>query len=166
MTSEEINIIKDYIRKHRIEPCSHTNGHGPQIDFLCPFLDTTSDTCKCTIYPVRPVICQIFQCNRTHQEMMQKASELLKGKRTLQMQFFSAFECNVGMTFFPDIYAPKAQDFVIFNQIHPDLYQQYEGQVFQVTRVTKDKKFAHITTENSSDTSTMMVPLQWLTKIS
>ena len=155
----EIQTIKTYIKKHHIKPCIHTNGNEAQIDFLCPFLDTSADTCKCTIYPVRPLICQIFQCNRTQSEMIKEACRLMRGKQHLQKQFFSTTECNVGNTFFPDIYLPKKDDYVIFNQLNRNLYQKHQGCVFQVIDINPACKLCSIIPANSVAQNATFIPL-------
>lgn len=62
MRRKEVEKIRDYIQKNKI----HESIHLPPVanlgyDATCPFRDNTKGIC--TIYPVRPKICQIFICD-------------------------------------------------------------------------------------------------------
>lgn len=61
----EITKIKEYIAQHNIKRQTHelfALRKQPDFDLTCPFLDTSKENNKCTIYPVRPLICQDFIC--------------------------------------------------------------------------------------------------------
>lgn len=164
MAPMEVTRIKEYIQKHHIKPCTHNNNGGPSIDFLCPFLDTSKQHCSCTIYPVRPVICQTFKCNQSEQETVKQLRNILDQNRALAMQFLNGFDYNLGQTFFPDIYQPKKDDYVIFNQVDLKKYEKYQGQIFQVTEVQDIGESAWIV--SLSDTNTKIYTfLANLTKI-
>ncbi len=68
-TDQEISLIKKYIKLHDIKPCSH-GFQAPlrerAVDMVCPFRDDEHNCC--TIYEVRPAICEGYQCNRTPDE--------------------------------------------------------------------------------------------------
>ena len=57
----EMRIIKDYIKKHKIKECVHLNCFQ-RVDLTCPFRDNKNKIC--TIYPVRPAICKTFICSK------------------------------------------------------------------------------------------------------
>lgn len=62
ISKKEITRIKQYIKKHGIKPSVHILPVANNIlDFTCPFRDNQKKIC--TIYAVRPVICQKFICN-------------------------------------------------------------------------------------------------------
>lgn len=69
VTVDEINTIRQYIKKHGIKKQVHTLNvlSQEQIDFVCPFLDNSKPNKKCTIYEVRPFICRDFLCARGRQ---------------------------------------------------------------------------------------------------
>lgn len=65
LTQKEINTIKVYIKKHHIKEQIHRilpAVEQPVLDMTCPFLDNNAEK-KCTIYPVRPLVCRRFICN-------------------------------------------------------------------------------------------------------
>lgn len=61
ISDNEIIRIRKYIRKHNIKEYRHNGRMG--ADLTCPFRDEQKKVC--TIYPVRPEICQTFMCNHT-----------------------------------------------------------------------------------------------------
>lgn len=67
---EEVNIIKDYINKHNIEPEPlMINRDGVEgFNAMCCFLDQKTNKCK--IYDVRPWICRTYQCNQSEEEII------------------------------------------------------------------------------------------------
>jgi Fe-S-cluster containining protein len=69
LTNKEIREIKKYIEKHNIKKQDHRLFvlAKNQIDMMCPFLDDSKPKHKCTIYEVRPFICQDFICSREKQ---------------------------------------------------------------------------------------------------
>ena len=63
MSQPEINKIKTYIKKHNIKECKNLRIPEAMIVGACPFLDVNKPNNKCTIYEVRPRICQKFICD-------------------------------------------------------------------------------------------------------
>lgn len=64
MTEKEIEIIRKYIKKNNIKKQTHNIPVvGLFLDMTCPFLDISKKSEKCTIYQVRPRICQEFSCD-------------------------------------------------------------------------------------------------------
>ena len=57
VSKTEIKDIRKYIKKHNIKPVKALG----MLD--CPFCDITKSKDKCLIYPVRPWICQVFNCH-------------------------------------------------------------------------------------------------------
>lgn len=65
MSKNEERVIRKYIKKHHIEPVKRVlPTRRDCIDLVCPFLDFGANEKKCLIYPVRPKICKVFQCNQ------------------------------------------------------------------------------------------------------
>ena len=64
MTKFDVVNIKKYLKRHKIKAINHQNTvlAVKTIDCLCPFRD--EDKNICTIYPVRPVVCRTYQCNK------------------------------------------------------------------------------------------------------
>lgn len=63
ISTKEAKEIMWYIKKHRIKEQKHWAPTAkPGTDLVCPFRSTSEK--KCTIYPVRPAICQDFQCDK------------------------------------------------------------------------------------------------------
>lgn len=92
MTNKEINQVRAYIKKHNIEKQTHcTKVLAKQsIDCQCPFLDYSRAEHKCLIYPVRPMVCREFICNKwdalTKRRIAREPVKLI----------------NVAETFYPD----------------------------------------------------------------
>lgn len=64
MSQKEVDVIRRYIKKHKIKECKHLLPVAkPALDMTCPFLDTDKKSEKCRIYPVRPEICKQFICD-------------------------------------------------------------------------------------------------------
>lgn len=97
MSDKEIQRIKSYIGKHKIQPINrHTYADNVFIN-ICPFLSRDK---HCMIYPVRPEICSRFICsqykskdskyfNHFDKHIVNLYSEFLKG------QSFPCPETNV-----------------------------------------------------------------------
>lgn len=66
MSENEVNRIKNYIKKHGIKEQRHNAMVG--IDITCPFRDEANR--KCLIYAIRPAICRQFMCNHTKEDIM------------------------------------------------------------------------------------------------
>lgn len=62
--------IEEYIKEHDIKDTKCI------VIGSCPFLDLSKPKEKCTIYPVRPLICKAFSCNKTNREELD--SRMLK----------------------------------------------------------------------------------------
>ena len=63
VSEKEIHTIKGYIRKNNINEQRHFVPLAkPYYDMTCPFRNNTVR--KCMIYPVRPMICRDFQCDK------------------------------------------------------------------------------------------------------
>ena len=64
LSNKEINTIKAYIKRNNIKRQYHSSNvlANKVFDMTCPFLDDDKQTHKCTIYPVRPMICKEFTC--------------------------------------------------------------------------------------------------------
>lgn len=66
---QEIERIRKYIKKHRIQACQHFAPlSGYRGSMLCPFRDNLAK--RCTIYPVRPGICKTFFCGKPKAEIV------------------------------------------------------------------------------------------------
>lgn len=61
-TDEELDIIKEYVKLHNIQPYNRINVLTNQFNAQCCFFDATEK--KCRIYPARPYVCRDFICNR------------------------------------------------------------------------------------------------------
>lgn len=66
VSRKEMKEILRYVKKHNIAPCYHDKGlpmnEMPTFDLTCPFRDNIQRVCK--IYPVRPLICKEFRCDK------------------------------------------------------------------------------------------------------
>lgn len=62
ITRSEEKEIRRYVLKKHIPLERH--GVDVDIDMLCPFLHFADDnTTSCSIYPIRPKICSLWNCN-------------------------------------------------------------------------------------------------------
>ena len=93
LSDKEIKAIKLYIKRNNIQPAKHLLApvRAKPVDMICPFRDEEKRVC--TIYEVRPLICRIFQCNRTPLDVCGEALKHPHKKRT---------GVNVRATFFGD----------------------------------------------------------------
>lgn len=133
LVKSDIDRIKKYIKSNRIKPQNRDGQwRTPErdtatIDDFCPFLDTHTDKSeKCTIYPVRPLVCQSFICSKAIEKdnpfhktfdsllTQSEKDELLKQKHR-----------NVQQIFFPATYRPKKGDICIINDKYPDAHNAY-----------------------------------------
>lgn len=63
ITETEKKLIHRYIVKHKIkENKKNFPTSDIAIDMTCPFRN--EDKKKCEIYSIRPLICQLYQCNK------------------------------------------------------------------------------------------------------
>lgn len=68
VSDSDVKKIKQYISKHRIvEQVRNYPTAYKTVDFQCPFRDELNK--KCTIYPVRPLICRDFKCDKPSKQI-------------------------------------------------------------------------------------------------
>jgi Fe-S-cluster containining protein len=60
-TQEEVDAIEEYIVANNIGELIYTKDG--RLENICPFRDKYYQSC--TIYPVRPKVCNLFMCNLT-----------------------------------------------------------------------------------------------------
>lgn len=60
LSNKEIERIKNYIHKNKINPNTANNILQKEFVDKCPFLNEQN---KCSIYEVRPEICRWFRCD-------------------------------------------------------------------------------------------------------
>lgn len=79
MTKADILVIKRFIKRNKIRAITHKDTvlAVKTIDCMCPFRDEEKNLC--TIYPVRPLICRVYQCNK---QPVQIAEEMIAEKAT------------------------------------------------------------------------------------
>lgn len=91
ISEKEISRIKRYIKKHNIKEQKHVAPvllvEQPKFDLTCPFLNDNKKAEKCTIYPVKPLICSCFicsdpDCERTHKELYEEQRILISMRDT------------------------------------------------------------------------------------
>lgn len=69
LTEYEKRILVQYAKDHGIEPELPKTPKNI-IYMQCPFMDRKDH--KCLVYPVRPLICQAYKCDRTTEENMRE----------------------------------------------------------------------------------------------
>ena len=68
MSDAEVETIRRYIRKHNIKEQVHRPPTtAPVLDTTCPFRN--NEKRRCEIYPVRPMICKDFRCDKPSKEI-------------------------------------------------------------------------------------------------
>lgn len=86
ISGSEYSRIKRYIKKHNIKEQKHIApavlAEPPKLDLTCPFLDMNRKDKKCTIYPVKPLICSCFICSdpngaRNHKELYEEKRKIV-----------------------------------------------------------------------------------------
>lgn len=78
MSQKEVEAIRKYIHKNDIKESRHIIPEAKKsYDATCPFRDNTRKVC--TIYPVRPKICQVFICDS--EKRAKRNRDLLKQTR-------------------------------------------------------------------------------------
>lgn len=167
VTKKEQQQIKAYIKQHHIQHIRHGNPdeHSIAIDLVCPFLNDKGIIMSCTIYPVRPVICRLYQCNLSEEETSRRLGEALKqGTVTL---FDISHEINVPSTFFPDEYLPKPHDLVIINQLHMLEFKKHANEIFQMTDKQRFQNRRHevFLTHTKDSSKNMWFDIMGLTKV-
>lgn len=61
LTEEEVNIVRQYVKKHNIKPTNRFNPLLNQFKATCCFYNEVEK--KCNIYEARPYVCSHFICN-------------------------------------------------------------------------------------------------------
>ena len=91
LSDSEIFRIKRYIKKHNIKEQKHVApavlAEQPKFDLTCPFLNENRKDKKCTIYPVKPLLCSCFICSdpdggRSHKELYGEQRNLVSMRDT------------------------------------------------------------------------------------
>lgn len=86
LSDGEITRIRRYIKKHHIKEQKHTApavlAEPPKFDLTCPFLNEDRKDKKCTIYPVKPLVCSCFICSdpdgaRNHKELYEEKRKIV-----------------------------------------------------------------------------------------
>jgi len=68
LTVGECKRIREYVRRKHIRECVNIPPTVvPVKDFTCPFRDNAKKIC--TIYEIRPAICQEFRCDKPKKEI-------------------------------------------------------------------------------------------------
>lgn len=84
MSDSEKSAIHAYIKKHNIKEQRHAYPTSDiTINLVCPFRSDAER--KCLIYPVRPLICRNFQCNKTPEQVIDKRF-MLKDYRAVDVR--------------------------------------------------------------------------------
>lgn len=88
LSSSEIKEIKRYIKKHHIKEQKHMIAptKEPLLDMTCPFLDTSKEKEKCTIYSVRPKICRCFICNQPPSKIRDNKEQFWRTRKPCDMR--------------------------------------------------------------------------------
>ncbi|WP_295236926.1 YkgJ family cysteine cluster protein [Veillonella sp.] len=60
LTNKDVKRIRQYVKRHKIK----ARAAQADIDMICPFLNMSN---KCMVYPVRPLICKLFKCDKPKQ---------------------------------------------------------------------------------------------------
>lgn len=76
-TIKEVYTVKDFMKEHKIVPNFLSSFDEHNLYAFCPFLD--KDTRRCQIYPVRPLICRTFKCDKSHAVLLKE--KILAHKR-------------------------------------------------------------------------------------
>lgn len=156
LTQKDIRRIREFLKTNPRTACNHNPQKASNVvDLLCPFLDTSGETCACTIYDARPDICRCYRCSLTGDEgvtairdEMLKRNGPLSGAPTLQ---------NMTALFFPER-LPKEQEPAVTNQMAEDpVPPGLQGIVLE----RKDNACRLLTQQKGI----VAVPAAWLTKI-
>lgn len=86
LNAQEINRIREYVRKHKIKEQRHLTE---KTDLTCPF--RSESECKCLIYPARPLICRTFKCNKSLDDITQERNQIsvMRKPYSLRYTFFN-----------------------------------------------------------------------------
>jgi Fe-S-cluster containining protein len=130
VTDAEIKRIQQYINANNVKPIMHAPLlMANSVDYLCPFVDMTKPTEKCTIYNIRPEICRCFKCSYadiTEEELdspdVVNMVKLLRDSKTKNI--------NLWHTFFPKTHLPKQGDIVVANTFDIQFYELHKGRTF------------------------------------
>ena len=132
ITKKEYYIIKDYLVAHP-EIKEFLYIEGDDVHLLCPFRDIENK--RCSIYPVRPLVCRKFTCNKTSKSLeetkafmhsraffnhMDLEKKQLSNLVSFHNLFFGniQFEVNV-------LWALSEFDSVLFKAITSNAYSDY-----------------------------------------
>lgn len=86
LSQKEVMTINNYVVNNHIkEYKSMLPLAGPVIDGTCPFLDRDKKEEKCRIYPVRPLVCRKFICNKELRPGWTK-EEILEDRKIVDMR--------------------------------------------------------------------------------
>ena len=77
VSKQEITAIKKFVKANKIK-----QKISPIGAMVCPFLDTSKSKNKCMIYPSRPWICRIFNC----EEIKVNTADLKTARTAINMQ--------------------------------------------------------------------------------
>ena len=169
LLTREKQQIHNYVKQHNLQPIHHRDPDAPKdaasIDLMCPFFDNTVTPYRCTIYPVRPFICKSYQCNLTSDETIRRMDQYVTEEEMMEF-ILNREETNLQQEFFSDIYTPKAQDYVIVNQVHMKEHQRYMGHFFYVTgRIRFGRHHLEIQLKEVKTKETIWFDIKGLTKL-
>lgn len=139
LLSSEVERIQAYIKDHNIEPVHHGTPGEPNVDLMCPFYNHKGIIGNCSIYDIRPIICRVYQCNLSQDEINQRMTDEEQKQQINWLEMKSHHETEMWQTFYPDKYTPKDGDIVIINQIHMIEHLKHQNDVYMVTN-QKHKK--------------------------
>lgn len=100
LSKREIKEIDNYLKKHKIE---FTPKNIMFVyDNTCPFRDNEKKICK--IYEVRPIICKVYQCDKSPEEAYKRReiNNEIRLPRSMRQLFFNDnegaiwFKNNIG----------------------------------------------------------------------
>lgn len=87
LSDREIEEIRKYIKKHHIAEQKHfVPTAKPTMDWTCPFLRDEEPKEKCAIYPIRPKICRVFQCNQPPSKIKENKELFWKTHKACDMR--------------------------------------------------------------------------------
>ena len=85
ISEAEIRKIKKYIREHNIKEQIHRPPTVNSVwDLTCPFRNNKER--RCEIYPVRPLICKEFKCDKPSKEIEASKELIMQKNRIVRMR--------------------------------------------------------------------------------
>lgn len=143
LMNHEIDRIHKYVKQHHIQPVRHGTPTADQasIDLVCPFAQLDAmGYATCLIYPIRPAICRVYQCNRSAEEIDQELVQLAAAEHFTLRQFISQRdEINIQQEFFPKQFTPRKNDIVVINQLHMMEHLKHKEDLFRYLGKTRKK---------------------------